>query len=252
MNNHSDVYISDAVPYVAQYKYTRNSPKNISRKSRRVIKTKKGTLKFNKLNELDMKRTFSSIHNIESDVEYTDVKLTKRKLADRETDLKRKQLLNVPSSKAFRPGDIRRIVLHTNVSIFDKENCSIWTGYITNLKNKSKGTYINFYFRNKKKVALHRLLYANFKGDIGAHEYVKYSCSNKGRCCNINHMVKMEYNSAELDNPLNEIEQVHPHHDAKILGCKKNTNRIRARKRADNKKSNTNTINNKKFKIKIY
>ena len=89
--------------------------------------------------------------------------------------------------------------MHTDVSIFDEEKCVLWAGYITNLKNKRKGTYINFYFKDKKKVALHRLLYANFKGEISNKEYIKYSCSNKGKCCNINHMVKFEYNSNEKD-----------------------------------------------------
>ena len=157
-------------------------------------KNKKNKLATQKVKS-DMKDAFHSIQKIESDAENSRIKLTKKKLLDRELELKRKQLQSCPQSKMFRTGDIQRIVQHTSTSIFDKEKCAIWTGYVTNLQNKKKGTYINFYFRNKKKVALHRLLYANFKGIINSNEYIKYSCSNKGMCCNINHMVKFEYNN---------------------------------------------------------
>ena len=83
-----------------------------------------------------------------------------------------------------------------NKSIFDENVCSIWTVYITNTNNTSKGMYVNFYFR-KKKVALHRLLYCNFVGDLGDDEYLKYNCVNKGKCCNIHHMNKFKYNTNE-------------------------------------------------------
>jgi hypothetical protein len=136
-------------------------------------------------------------NNIEDDTNFQEIIISKKKQLERERELKLKQLPNVPVSKKLRSSDIQRIVQHTNTSIFDEDQCCIWTGYITNLKNKRKGTYINFYFRDKKKVALHRLLYSNFKGEINAKDYIKYSCSNKGKCCNINHMVKFEYNTNE-------------------------------------------------------
>lgn len=127
----------------------------------------------------------------------SNMKLSKKNQLDREKELKTKQLQNVHPSKKLRSSDIHRIVQHTDTSIFDEDKCCLWTGYITNLKNKRKGTYINFYFRDKKKVALHRLLYSNFKDNIENSDYIKYSCPNKGKCCNINHMVKFEYVSNE-------------------------------------------------------
>jgi hypothetical protein len=130
-------------------------------------------------------------------VDIIDVKITKKVQMERERELIRKQLPNIHISKKLRPNDIHRIVQHTDNSIFDVEKCCMWTGYITNLRNKRKGTYINFYFRNKQKVALHRLLYENFNGEISNKDYIKYSCKNKGECCNINHMVKYEYNINE-------------------------------------------------------
>jgi hypothetical protein len=137
------------------------------------------------------------MHNIDETICCQDIKVSKTKQLERERELKAKQLPNVPQSKKLRSSDIHRIVQHTNTSIFDEEECCVWTGYITNLKNKRKGTYINFYFRDKKKVALHRLLFANFKGEINEKDYIKYSCPNKGKCCNIHHMVRFEYNSNE-------------------------------------------------------
>ena len=125
---------------------------------------------------------------------------------ERERELKNKQLPNIPSSRKLRPNDIHRIVQHTDNSIFDEDKCCLWTGYITNLKNKRKGTYINFYFKDKKKVALHRLLFANFKGEISNKDYIKYSCTNKGKCCNINHMVKFEYNSSEFGEDMDDFD----------------------------------------------
>jgi hypothetical protein len=129
------------------------------------------------------------------------IKISKKKLIERERELKYKQITTVPSSKKLRSDDLHRIIQHTDNSIFDDEKCSLWTGYITNLNNKKKGTYVNFYFKKKKKVPLHRLLYANFKGHISDSEYIKYSCPNKGICCNINHMIKFTY--SESNNEIN-------------------------------------------------
>ncbi len=116
-------------------------------------------------------------------------------------ELLTKQLKNVSSSKKLSYNDIKRISKFISLSIFDKDNCSLWTGYITNEKNQTKGTYINFYF-NKKKIALHRLLYLNYIGEISNDEYIKFSCENKGKCCNINHMNKYSYNKN-----LNEVQE---------------------------------------------
>ena len=149
--------------------------------------------------------------NIDVGLDVKGVKIFKKKQMERE--LKNKQLPNIPSSKKLRPNDIHRIVQHTNNSIFDEEKCCLWTGYITNIKNKRKGTYINFYFRDKKKVALHRLLYSNFKEDISNKDYIKYSCSNKGKCCNINHMVRFEYNLNQNEDTDEESDEESEEYD---------------------------------------
>jgi hypothetical protein len=90
-------------------------------------------------------------------------------------------------SKKLNLSELRRISKNLDNSIFDQNNCSIWNGYITNNNSDIKPSYINFYFRNKK-IALHRLLYENYIDDIDKNQYLKYSCTNKGICCNINHI----------------------------------------------------------------
>lgn len=128
-----------------------------------------------------------------------------------------KQLPNINPTKKLTYNDIRRISKFLVTSIFDELNCSIWNGYITNEKNQTKGTYINFYF-NQKKIALHRLLYLNFIGDILNTEYVKFSCTNKGKCCNIHHMKKYSYNSNLI--PAN-VEDHHVDNSVHIVQNKK-------------------------------
>jgi hypothetical protein len=108
-------------------------------------------------------------------------------------ELIKKQLKSVPNDKKLRYNDLKRLCKYLNSSIFDEDICSLWTGYITNINNVSKGVYINFYFKGKK-TALHRLLYANFVGDLSDDEYLKFSCENKGKCCNLAHLKKFNYN----------------------------------------------------------
>ena len=145
-----------------------------------------------------------------------DIKISRKKYLAQEHELKAKQLPNIPVSKKLRPGDLHRIAQYTTASIFDDEKCAIWTGYVTNMKNKKKGTYINFYFRDKKKVALHRLLYANFKEDIPLTAYIKYSCPNKGVCCNVNHMLKFEYNINDGEDEISDTSETPDSSDESI------------------------------------
>lgn len=107
-------------------------------------------------------------------------------------ELIKKQLSDVPAQWKLNINDMKRICKYIDTSIFDKDTCCIWNGYITNMNNSNKGTYVNFYFRNKK-VALHRLLYSNFVAPLDSSEYLKFNCDNKGICCNINHYEKYKY-----------------------------------------------------------
>lgn len=146
----------------------------------------------NKIYVLDIHSNIDEIQFMKSD-KSKQMKIPKDKQKEREYELIKKQLKNIPCDKKFRKSDIHRIIKHTETSIFDKYKCCIWTGYVSNLNDAKKGTYINFYFKDKKKMALHRLLYINYKGKLNNTDYIKYTCDNKGKCCNINHMIRFEY-----------------------------------------------------------
>ena len=113
-------------------------------------------------------------------------------------ELIRNQNPDVPEDKKLYLQDIQRICRNISTSPFSTDECCLWEGYITNLNKTNKGTYINFYFRHKK-VALHRLLFANYVGPITNTDYLKYTCKNKGLCCNINHLEKFKYNKSSAE-----------------------------------------------------
>ena len=102
------------------------------------------------------------------------------------SELLSNQLKKVDKNKKLDYKDMKRLSKYLPKSIFQKDTCVIWNGYITNKDNIDKGVYINFYYRNKK-YALHRLLYINFIGILYDDEYLRFTCENKGCCCNINH-----------------------------------------------------------------
>lgn len=104
----------------------------------------------------------------------------------------RNQLSDIEKTKRLQHTDFKRISKYLNQSIFLPSICTLWQGYVTDRREKNKGSYINFYF-NKKKVALHRLLYINFLGNLADDEYVKFKCTNKGKCCNVYCLEKHQY-----------------------------------------------------------
>jgi|SaaInlV_150m_DNA_4_1039716.scaffolds.fasta_scaffold12358_3 hypothetical protein len=85
--------------------------------------------------------------------------------------------------------DLTRFLKYVNVSIFNSDECILWSGYLTKC-NSNKSCYVNYYL-NGRKLALHRILYINFIGDLEEKQYLKYSCDNPGQCCNIQHFCKV-------------------------------------------------------------
>jgi len=132
----------------------------------------------------------------EEDIKEEEVNLDKKK-SDKNSneifkELIKYQLSDIPAQWKLNINDMKRICKYIDTSVFDANKCCIWNGYITNINNSNKGTYVNFYFRNKK-VALHRLLYSNFVAPLDSSEYLKFNCNNKGVCCNVNHYEKYKY-----------------------------------------------------------
>ena len=102
-------------------------------------------------------------------------------------DMIQKQRSNLPFQYKLEFEDIKRIVNNIDHNPFG-DHCCKWKGYVTN-GTKDKAKYINFYFKHRK-IALHRLLYINYIGDINDKQYLKFTCNNKGTCCNITHIEK--------------------------------------------------------------
>jgi len=124
-------------------------------------------------------------------------------------ELIQKQLKNVPITKKLRYNDLKRLCKYFNSSIFDENKCCLWNGYITNEHNINKGVYINFYFKGKK-IALHRLLYINFVDELSDNEYLKFTCDNKGKCCNVTHLRKFTYTKKTMVDNIKEDTQTVP------------------------------------------
>lgn len=109
---------------------------------------------------------------------------------------------------------LNRISRNIDKSIFGDE-CVFWKGYITYIASTDIN-YINFFYKGNK-YALHRILYKNFIGELDKSEYIKYTCNNKGKCCNINHFKKIKKH-IEINNNDNN--------DTNIIKKKKNTNNL--------------------------
>ena len=120
-----------------------------------------------------------------------------------------KQRQDCNFNKKLSLQDIKRVSKNLSSSIFDGNYCSLWKGYVTNKSKEGKTSYINFYFRHKK-VALHRLLYENYISNINDNQYIKYSCENKGICCNINHMYLIEPNKQKESKSCPKISDKKP------------------------------------------
>lgn len=151
--------------------------------------------------------------------------IDKKKLLD---ELIIKQLKNVKIEKKLHYKDLRRIVKYINSSILDEDKCCYWKGYVTNESNSKRGTYVNFFFRNKK-VALHRLLYENFIGQLTDDNYLKFSCEDtgtNGKCCNVNHMIKYKYNNYTKDENIDGKQSIEKQPTDTEKKTKKNKNII--------------------------
>jgi len=97
--------------------------------------------------------------------------------------------------------DIERISKYIDDSIFQTSRCVKWSGYLTKC-NGGKSQYVNFFIKGKK-LAIHRILYINFVGDLSTTQYLKYTCDNPGCCCNINHFYRID--GGLIEEPVLEV-----------------------------------------------
>lgn len=164
-------------------------------------------------------------------------KISKNKIL---VELINNQIDDIDNKKKLDVRSLQRISRNIDNSIFG-DKCVIWQGYITYIESTNVH-YVNFFFDGKKH-ALHRLLYLNFIGEVKANEYLKYSCNNKGKCCNINHIYKIN-SKKTLDFEKNKLEDKYLEND-NILVEKK------SKKTLENKKYENLDVINKGDKLII-
>ena len=107
-----------------------------------------------------------------------------------------KQLKDVTKKFRFTQKHLLRLSLSLPTSIFHPTQCSIWsTSYISRarIRIRRHQKYVTFSMRGKKHMS-QRLIYLNYCGQLPNH-FIRSNCSNKGKCCNINHMTKVQYRS---------------------------------------------------------
>jgi len=126
------------------------------------------------------------------------VNINKNKLL---TELCLKQRKKADKKYFLELNDLIRLLKNIDGNIFNKTDCVLWKGYLTKCNN-NKSCYVNFYLK-KRKLALHRILYINFIDDLDIKHYLKFTCDNPGKCCNINHILKV----CEEDEKAVEVEQ---------------------------------------------
>lgn len=100
--------------------------------------------------------------------------------------------------------DLTRFLKHIDTSIFNTDDCVLWSGSLTKCNN-GKSHYVNYYL-NKRKLALHRILYINFVDDLDNKQYLKYICDNPGICCNIKHFIKVNDETIDIHNSINDVK----------------------------------------------
>ena len=130
------------------------------------------------------------------------ININKNKLL---TELCLKQRKKADKKYFLELNDLIRLLKNINSSIFHKTECILWKGYLTKCNN-NKSCYVNFYLK-KRKLALHRILYINFIGDLDVKHYLKFTCDNPGKCCNINHILKVCNNEEDENNQNLEVHQ---------------------------------------------
>jgi len=155
------------------------------------------------------------------------------------------QLKDIEPQYRLNSKDIVRLSSYINSDPFDDNTCCKWLGAISRSSHNSK--YINFWF-NKKKQALHRILYLNYIGELPKNKYLRFNCPNqnmRGVCCNINHLELINEESDELNNSIDETDNL----DVSTISKQKNENINIVN---DHKQISIEKINNNIDKNKFY
>ncbi len=133
------------------------------------------------------------------------VNINKNKLL---TELCLKQRKKADKKYFLELNDLIRLLKNIDGNIFNKTDCVLWKGYLTKCNN-NKSCYVNFYLK-KRKLALHRILYINFIDDLDVKHYLKFTCDNPGKCCNINHILKVCEDDEPVEEQVEPVNEINP------------------------------------------
>ena len=147
-------------------------------------------------------------------------KISKNKIL---VELINNQIDDIDNDKKLDVKSLQRISRNVENSLFSNE-CVFWQGYITYIQSTDVH-YINFFF-NGKKHALHRLLYLNFIGNLKKNEYLKYKCDNKGKCCNINHILKINSKKSLEKDIIEKKEKVENKNSIELVKDNQNNDKL--------------------------
>ena len=107
------------------------------------------------------------------------------------------QLDNIDKHYKLDYDDMKRLSKYLYESPLKQAKCCFWKYSI--IRKKLNNTKIYFYF-NKKKVTVIRILYMNFIGPLKRNEYINYLCNNKDICVNTGHLKKRVYKEVKKAN----------------------------------------------------
>ena len=155
------------------------------------------------------------------------------------------QINNIDPKYRLNTKDIVRLSSYISSDPFSEHECCKWKGAISKSSHQSK--YINFWF-NKKKQALHRILYLNYVGELPKNKYLRFTCPNinmRGICCNINHLDLI--NKEDIDKDFDSTERIFKSDNIQMYGSELDSigNTSKPKKNKKTKNSSTTDIYNK-------
>ena len=104
--------------------------------------------------------------------------------------------------------DLKRIDRASLGDVTSSRNCCLYIGETVS------NTYCTFSYKGKK-TSIIRMLYHNFIGDIDPDAQIKYTCENKGRCCNLKHFELNKKKKAPKKEEISDSQQENKENEKK-------------------------------------
>jgi len=123
------------------------------------------------------------------------------------------QINDIGDKYKFTERDIRRLSKYLKTSINHKTECSLWGGYLSNMGKRKYATFT----MNKSKLSLSKLIYKNYIGKLIKNQMVSFTCDNRDKCCNINHMYSEKKSRKSLNQKILNDKPITIRHNNLLL-----------------------------------